>query len=201
VVALHTISLRAVVVMLCVPQWNFAQERISPRTFVALLDVAPLLGLVPSLCCYCFALSAALQHPREHQRRMLHGAKLLRAVCTIFTRISIWYGELRHRGPWSFDWQPPMAQVVRDWSSSLLVAVCLEDSERIPEDADVEQALAHVEKKQAAGTEAWRTLQAKLRGAHAQLDASLSSQRIQTLADVLACMVAELFPPKKKSKQ
>jgi hypothetical protein len=184
-------SLCVAVLLLC-SQWRFSQERIFPSTFVALIDLAPLLSLAPLFSCYCFTLSAALQHPREHHRRVLHGAKLLKMVCTIFTRISTWHGQLRHRGPWSFDWTPPMAQLMRDWSASLLVAVCLEESERIPEDEDVHKALAHAERRQVADPTRWRKLQVELADAHAQLDATLSSEHIQTLAGVLVRMVAFL---------
>jgi len=90
-----------------------------------------------------------------------------------------------------------MAQLVHDWSASLLVAVCLEESERIPEDEDVHKALVHAERRQAADAADWRKLQMELADAHAQLDAALSSEHIQTLAGVLARMVAFMTPPLK----
>jgi hypothetical protein len=160
--------------------------------------VAPLLSLAPLLSCYCFALSAALQQPQEHQRRVLHGVKSLKAVCTIFKRLSTWHGELRHRGPWNYDWAPPMAQLVRDWSASFIIAVCLDEPERIPEDEDVHKALAHAEQKQAADPARWRKLQVELADAHAQLDAALSRVHIQALAAVLARMVLFMTLPTKQ---
>ena len=126
---------------------------------------------------------------------MLHGVKSLKAVCTIFKCVSTWHGELRHRGPWSFDWTPPMAQLVRDWSASFIVSVCLDEPERIPEDADVEKAVVRAEKKEAADPARWRKLQVELADAHAQLDAALSLEHIQALAAVLARMVSFMTFP------
>lgn len=161
-----------------------------PSTFAGLFDAAPMLSLSPLVSCFCFAVSAALHQPQEGQRRLLHGVKSLKAQCTIFKLISRWYTELCHRGPWCFDWAPPVEDVLRDWSASFIISACLAAPERIPEEDDMQQALVQVESKQRADPTRWRELQVELQHAHAQLAASLQPQRVQTLIAVLARIVS-----------
>jgi hypothetical protein len=148
-----------------------------------------MLGLAPLFSCYCLALVAALQQPREnHRSGVLHGVKALKAMCTIFTRLSLWHGELRHRGPWSYEWAPPMAQLTRDFSASFLVAICLEKPECLPEEQDIQTAITHAEKMQAQHSARWQQLQADLSSKHTQLDELLSAEHVAELASVLAEM-------------
>ena len=176
-------------------QWSFAQEHLYPSTFVGLIDVAPVLGLAPLFSCYFFALVAMLQQPcapagssGSKQRRcgVLHGVKSLKSLCTIFTRVSLWYSELRLRGPWKYDWAPPMPRLVRDLSASFLVFLCLAQPELLPEEEDVEKAIARVEQAQATSATAWQQLQADLAMAHGLLDAALTAQHVTALAAVLS---------------
>lgn len=152
---------------------------------MALIDIAPLLGLAPLLSCYCLALVAALQEPQsKHRCGVLHGVKHLKALFTVFTRTCSWYEELRHRGPWKYEWQPPMARLQRDLSASFIVTVCLEEPERIPEHADIARAVRQAEEMQAAPQ--WQQLALRLQAAHAQLDAALTAEHVAALALVLA---------------
>jgi hypothetical protein len=146
-----------------------------------------MLGLVPLFSCYCLALVAALQQPHEkHRSGVLHGVKSLKAMCTIFTRLSLWHAELLHRGPWSYEWAPPMAQLMRDFSASFLVALCLEEPERIPEQEDVRKAVVQAARVQAADPEQWQQLKAELAKHHAQLDGHLTAEHVEALAVVMA---------------
>jgi len=175
-------------------QWTFCQKHLYPSTFVGLFDVAPLLSLVPLVSCYCFAVSAALQLPQKHQRRLLHGVKELRAQSVIFKRISAYYKQLGHRGPWCFDWTPPIADVLRDWSASFIISVCLEQPELLPEEGDIEMAFALAESRQRTDPARWRELQVELCHAHTQIDAALCLVHIQALAAVLDRVVAFMTP-------
>jgi len=76
-------------------------QRLSASSLVALLDVAPMLGLCPLLSCYCLALLAELQQTESKSAKSaaLHGARQLKALCTIFTRLSTWYQQARLLGP------------------------------------------------------------------------------------------------------
>jgi hypothetical protein len=179
-------------------QWAYSQSHLSPSTFVGLIDVAPLLGLVPLFCCFCFALVAALQQPRGKQRSgVLHGVKSLKALCTIFTHISAWYGELRYQGPWAYEWTPPMAQLMRDWSASFILSICLDEPERIPDEADVQKAIAQAEQRRQAAPDQWQQAQQALAERLAQLDVKLAADVIKTdevvelaaaLARIAACV-------------
>jgi len=128
---------------------------------------------------------AALQEPRvNHRCGVLHGVKHLKALFTIFTRTSSWCSDMRHRGPWQYEWEPPMARLQRDLSASFIVTMCLEEQERIPEDADIARAVKQAGEMQAAPQ--WQQLQSLLQKAHAQLDAALSADHVAALAAVLA---------------
>ena len=200
---LDAIALRLRLILTCCflmcLQWSFCQKYLYPSTLAGLFDVAPLLSLVPLISCYCFAVSAALQQPQKHQRRLLHGVKELRAQSVIFKRISAYYSQLGHRGPWRFDWAPPIAEVVRDWSASFIISVCLEQPEHLPEEGDIEMALARAESRQRTDPARWHELQVELRHAHAQIDAALCLKHIQELITVLDRVVAFMTPVRASS--
>ena len=77
-----------------------------------------------------------------------------------------------------------MARLQRDLSASFIVTMCLEEQERIPEDADIARAVKQAGEMQAAPQ--WQQLQSLLQKAHAQLDAALSADHVAALAAVLA---------------
>jgi hypothetical protein len=173
--------------VLCVrSQWNTSQERLFPTTFVSLIDVAPMFGLVPLFVCYSLALVAALQQLRSRERGVLHGVKSLKTMCTILMSVSSWHQELCHRGPWRYDWTPPMAQLVREFSASYLVTSFLEEPERLPNKNSMHKAMAELLKSSAEHADEWRQLLKDLESKHAQLDTGLSLQHIEALAVVLA---------------
>ena len=60
-----------------------ALKQLSPSTLVGLMDVAPLLGLVPLFAGYCLTLVLMLQRIGA-----LHGVKAGKVVCAIFTHSS-----------------------------------------------------------------------------------------------------------------
>lgn len=174
-------------------QWQFAQKELYPTTLVALIDVAPMVGLVPRFTCYCLALAAALQETPHPGRRcgLLHGAKHVKVWCTVFVRTSPWYAELRHRGPWSYDWQPDMPRLRRFLSACFIVTACLEEEEKIPSDDDIEAAVQHGQNISST-KEQWPQLEAELSAAHAQLDEAFTGESIAALAKVLARMTASV---------
>lgn len=171
-------------------QWCFSQDRLIPSSFAALLDAAPLLALSPLFCCYCFALVAALQELRSS---VVHSAKALKAMCSVFTYLSS-YTQLAERGPWSYDWASELPQLRRELSTSILVAWCLDSPEHIPKEAHIRQAVEQAERSfrqhsmQAAQQQ--RTMQSRLQDAHRQLDTALSIQHVVELATVLSEVTA-----------
>ena len=179
----------------------YAQVHLVPNSLAAVLDAAPLLGLAPLFCCYTFALLAALQELRSHadyRSGVVHSAKALKAMCSVLSRRPP-YELLVRRGPWSYEWAPPMAQLQRDLSSSILAAWCLQEPEHIPKEADVLQAVQQVDNMPAGDT--WQQLQARLEQAHAQLDVALTTYAVIQLAKVLSAMAAQLKPPIGKGKR
>lgn len=126
--------------------------------------------------------------PREkHRTGVLHGVKPLKAWCTVFSRISSWYGILRHGGPWQYDLEPRpaiAAQIQRDFSSSFVVTLCLEEPERIPDKADIAAAVGKAEQLQRLSD--WQQLRTRLAQAHANLDTEATVQHVTALAAVLA---------------
>jgi len=159
------------------------------------LDVAPLLGLAPPFCCYCFALLAALQDLQscaDYRSGVVHSVRALKAMCSVLSRRPS-YELLVHRGPWSYEWAPPMAQLQRDLSSSILAAWCLQEPEHIPKEAAVLQAVQQVDNMPAGDT--WQQLQARLQQVHAQLDAALTTELVEQLAQVLSNIAVQLRPP------
>jgi len=144
-----------------------------------MLDVAPLLAQSPLFTCYCLSLLAALQRVG-----VLHGVKPLKALCSVFMAFSSWYRECRSRGPWAYDWHPPMPQMVRDVTCSFLVFLFLDNPTLLPDAATI--AAASDKAQAQAGSPEWKqAYQAKLAHAHAQLDAELSQANVDALAFVL----------------
>jgi len=162
-----------------VSQWVSAVDELSPSTLAGMIDVAPLLPLAPLLACYCFALVAALQ-----SQGVVHGAKQVKALCAIFLHTSAWYRAQRLRGPWSFDWAPPMPQLVRELSVGVLAFSCLRQPSLLPDEAQAASAVAEV--RRFAARHDWRTQQQALAQQHAQLDAAPSAANLRQLAKVLA---------------
>jgi uncharacterized membrane protein len=156
-----------------------AVDELSPSTLAGIIDVAPLLPLAPLLACYCFALVAALQ-----SRGVVHGAKQIKALCAIFLHTSAWYRAQRLRGPWSFDWAPPMPQLVRELSVSVLAFSCLRQPSLLPDEARAVSALAEVGRF--AARHDWPTQQQALARQHALLDSALSTANLLKLATMLA---------------
>jgi hypothetical protein len=156
---------------------------------VGVLDVAPQLALSPLLTCYCFALVAALQ-----LLKALHGVKQVKALCAIFMHTSLWYRAQRERAaPWSFDWAPPMPQLVRELSVSVLAFSCLDNPALLPGEAQVAAAMAGASKFAARTT--WPTEQHALARQHAQLDADLSPTHVLELAQTLAHLCNKVKEP------
>jgi hypothetical protein len=190
-----------VLLCLCRWQWSYFQARLFPSSIAALLDAAPLLGLSPLFSCYWLALMAGLQEPRREPRTgpgVLHGVKPLKALCAIFTRVSSWYGRLARpsatdRGPWSYDWAPPMPQLQRELSACVIVALCLDNADRLPKDDDIQQAVLRVERVQAAA--GWQELQQALSHSHMLLDAALTAKHVAALATSLVAIAQHLKPP------
>jgi hypothetical protein len=144
-----------------------------------MLDVAPLLAQSPLFSCYCLSLLAALQRVG-----VLHGVKPLKALCSVFMAFSPWYRECRSRGPWAYDWRPPMPQLVRDFTSSFLVFLFLDKPSLLPDAASIDAASLQAQAQ--AESPHWKQAhQAKLATAHAQLDAELSQANVDALASVL----------------
>jgi hypothetical protein len=175
-----------------------------PSTTVALLDAAPLLGLSPLFTCYWLALIAAVQAPRRDSHaasnasdtrpekkpskpsHVLQGVKPLKALCAVFVRVSSWYNALARppqRGPWSYDWAPPMPQLRRELSACIIIVLCLDDAERLPKAADFTRAVQRAELLQASA--AWQQLELDLRRSHAQLDAAPTAEHVAVLAQIL----------------
>jgi hypothetical protein len=134
--------------------------------------VAPLLPLAPLLACYCLALVAALQ-----SQGAVHGVKQIKALCAIFLHTSAWYRAQRRRGPWSFDWAPPMPQLVRELSSSVLAFKHLANPSLLPDEAAI--AMARIKGQ-------CDSAQQPLEYLHTNLDASLTVDNIRALAEMLA---------------
>jgi len=144
------------------------------------LDVAPHLALSPLLTCYCFALVAALQ-----LLKVLHGVKQVKALCAIFMHTSVWYRAQRERAnPWSFDWAPPMPQLMRELSVSVLAFSCLDNPTLLPGETQAATAMAGAMRFVALPT--WSTEQHALVRQHAQLDADMSPTHLLELAQTLA---------------
>jgi hypothetical protein len=143
------------------------------------LDVAPQLPLAPLLTCYTLALVAALQ-----RLKAVHGVKQIKTLCAIFMHSSVWYHAQRHRGPWSFDWAPPMPQLVRELSVSVLAFSCLERPSLLPDEATAAGAIASVSRF--AARHNWRNEHQELDRQHAQLDNALSVAHLLELAQTLA---------------
>lgn len=152
---------------------------------MALLDAAPLLGLVPRFCCYFLALLAALQcvslKTKKKGTGVLHGVKALKALCVVFTRLSSWYGTLAQAGPWQYQWDPPMRQLQRILSACVLITLCLPDAAHLPTDDALMQAAQQVDRIQRNSAE-WKSLV----DAHAQLDATPTVNQVSVLAAALA---------------
>jgi hypothetical protein len=185
-------------------QWLFAQTRLFPSTIAALIDAAPMLGLSPLFSCYWLALLAALQDPRLKRAGsgVLHGVKPLKALCAVFTRVSPWYVQLARppammdRGPWSYDWAPPMPQLQRELTACVIVTVCLDDADRFPKEADIVQAVGRAEQLRASA--AWQQLRIDLARSHDKLDAALTADHVAGLAAILALVASsalDLKPP------
>ena len=172
--------------MLCpllflIAQWlgSIASGRLSASSLVGMLDVAPLLAQSPLFSCYCLSLLAALQRVG-----VLHGVKPLKALCSVFMAFSPWYRECRSRGPWAYDWRPPMPQLVRDLSRSFLVFVCLDNPSLLPDAASI-AAASQTAQARASDPHWQEAYQDKLARAHAQLDAELSQEHVDALAGTL----------------
>jgi len=142
-----------------------------------MLDVAPLLAQSPLFTCYCLSLLAALQ-----REGVLHGVKPLKALCSVFMARSAWYYECRSRGPWAYDWRPPLPQMVRDFTSSFLVFLCLDSPTLLPDAASIAAAS---QQAQADSAQWMQAHQQKMANAHAQLDVELSQANVDALASVL----------------
>lgn len=151
---------------------------------MSLFDVAPLLGLVPLFSCYSLAFMAALQQTTG--TRTLHGPKPFKGVFAIFLRRSHWYRQLCHSGPWLYEWNPPMAQLIRQLSASFLLFACLDNPLLMPDEADIDRA-ADTLRTLTKRTE-WIGLQQTLAQQHARLDALLTPSNTNALAQTLANM-------------
>jgi hypothetical protein len=155
--------------------------RLAPSTLVGLIDFAPMFGLSPLFTCYCISLVAALQ-----QKRVLSGVKQLKAFCTIFMQTSEWHRALCRRGPWNYEWDPPMRTLVRELSACFLLFTCLKNPDLLPVDSAL--ISAHTRAGTLSDRADWKKFQQDLALKHAHLDAALTATNIAALADVLASM-------------
>ena len=165
----------------CAVQWSgsIASGRLSASSLVGTLDVAPLLAQSPLFTCYCLSLLAALQRVG-----VLHGVKPLKALCSVFMFCSSWYRECRLRGPWAYDWHPPLPQMVRDLTSSFLIFLFLDNPTLLPDAASI--ATASQQAQAQANSSQWsQAHHDKMAHAHAQLDVMLSQANVDALANVL----------------
>lgn len=153
---------------------------------MSLFDVAPLLSLVPLFSCYCLAFMAALQ--QTVGTRTLHGPKPFKGLCAIFIRRSLWYQQLRHAGPWCYEWKPPTAQLTRELSASFLLFACLDNPLLMPDEADIDRAAVALHAIALAKRAEWRAMQQTLAQQHARLDTLLAPSAIMALAQTLTNM-------------
>jgi hypothetical protein len=175
--------LSVVCMVSCAVQWSSSiasgRLQLSASSFVGMLDVAPLLARSPLFTCYCLSLLAALQ-----REGVLHGVKPLKALCSVFMACSAWYRECRSRGPWEYDWNPPMSQMVRDLTSSFLIFLFLDKPTLLPDAASIAAASAQAQ-IQVDSSQWIQAHQAKMASAHAQLDVELSQANVDELVKVL----------------
>jgi phage tail tube protein FII len=55
---------------------------------------------------------------------------------------------MRFRGPWAYDWNPPMPQLIREFSASFLVCSRLENTSVLPGETEIAAAIATVKREQ-----------------------------------------------------
>lgn len=114
--------------------------------------------------------------------------KELKSFTATFAQQSMWYQQLRHAGPWAYEWssREQMAPLLRQLSSSYFTFACLPNPSLLPDAVDVTRASAAFAQRSTCSGSSWPPLLEELTQRHAQLDAELSPHNVSQLALSLA---------------